>query len=238
MKKVIALVVIFVCVGAALSAEEFRMSIGGGGLFDMSFGNGLKDTEKTPIGNVDSTLSFNTTSFGGFVFFDLTYAVIDVSFAHGSSEMKGEISGGGVSLTMSEDTGTGMQLGIGVMGKFPIDLDGITLFPLLGINYNMILSAKDKDGKVVQTYNKSTGLPEDMNTVKELSQLGFIGGVGLDVPINDNLFFRAEALLNVRLPSKQMKDMFDEMKKDEDFDSGKLTLGIGPRIKLGIGYKL
>jgi hypothetical protein len=131
---------------------------------------------------------------------------------------------GGASLSDEEDFGNVTQFGIAVLGKYPIELGTITLFPLLGISYNMVLSAKDPDG------NK-------YDDAGDLSQLGILAGIGLDVNITDALFFRAEGIFQLRLPNKMQKDMADYMKAYYGVDFPP-TVGLGPVIKVAIGYRL
>ena len=124
--------------------------------------------------------------------------------------------------SVTADAGGMIQLGFSLLGKYPFELGSITLFPLLGINYNVALHAWDPDG------NSLT--PSGESAAKWLSQFGILGGVGLDFDITDSLFIRGEALLHLRLPMKTWRDMADGL-------GGKATLGVGPVIKVAIGYK-
>jgi len=201
-KKVVLVLLMAALVAGGVFADG--LSAGGGLLFDLSGNNGVKSG--------DAYAGIRNTSFGAYGFFDATYVEIDVSFARGSLTMVAE--GGGASA--SADAGSVMQLGLGIMGKYPIELGSVVLFPLFGINYNMVLSWS-VDG---ESYDK----PGD------LSQLGILGGVGADFGLTDSLYIRAEGLFQLRLANKLMKDMASE-------GSASTTLGMGPRIQVGIGYK-
>jgi hypothetical protein len=211
MKKGISILVLvsMVAVGAAFADG---LSFGGGALFDLSLGNGYDGS----AGGVTVKSSLDNTSFGAFVFFDAKYVEANLIFAFGSLKPHYEMSGGGYSVSSDGDALDAMQLGISVLGKYPFEVGSITLFPLLGISYNMVLSVKDSDG------NKADD-PGD------LSQLGILAGLGLDVNITDALFFRAEGLFQVRLPSKGVSDNVP--------DGVDTTLGFGPVIKVAIGYR-
>jgi opacity protein-like surface antigen len=204
-KIVLALLMAALLVGGAF-AEGFSMSAGGGLLFDLSGNNGVKAG--------DYYAGTRNLSFGGYGFFDATYAEVDVSFAYGM--LTAVMDGGGASG--SEDAGSVLQLGFSLLGKYPIDLGSFTLFPLLGINYNMVLSASDPDGNSIDNAGDS-------------SQLGFLAGVGADFGLTDSLYLRAEGLFQLRLPSKVQSDMADFS------NDASTTFGMGPRIKVGVGYK-
>ena len=73
MKKLIALFVIFICVGTALSAQ---MSVGGGGLFST-----LYKSYSYVAGN--HYLSTRYINGGGFVFFDATFVEVDLGIRFG-----------------------------------------------------------------------------------------------------------------------------------------------------------
>ena len=107
-----------------------------------------------------------------------------------------------------------MHFGFSVLGKFPFELSSFTLFPLAGIGYNMALSAKFEG--------------EKYDDAMDLSQFGILAGAGIDYPITNKLFIRGEVLFNLRFASKYMKDIYDFETK---------TLGFGPRIKIGVGYR-
>jgi len=166
-----------------------------------------------------------TSPFGGLGFFDATYAEMDISFAYGSATTVTDIPefrGNG-----SVD-GSAVQLGFSLLGKYPIKLGALplTLFPLLGFDYNRVLSVKDKDGN-------SADNPGDS------SQLGILAGAGIDfsLPFSDALFLRAEALLHVRLTSKATDDSVTGYRVLWPGVNIDTTLGVGPRIKVAVGYR-
>jgi opacity protein-like surface antigen len=189
---------------------QIKFSAGGGGLFDFSGNNGYKYDDWFYYG-------YRNTSFGGFIFFDVTYAELDVNFAYGSISPVAEILG--IKLTTSDSEKlSAMQLGFSLLGKYPINLGSFTVFPMLGVDYNIVISVKDKDG------NKDPN-PGYWN------QFGFLAGVGGDFNITKSIFIRAEGLFHIRLPNKNMKDAIGD---DDDVSA---TWGMGPRIKIGVGFR-
>lgn len=219
-KKIIAILVICLCVGTALSAQDSGMSFGGGAFLDMSFRNGVS----TKIDDYSGYYGIRNISFGGYGFFDITYAEIDVSFAYGSLtnvvKIKDIVD---INVNGSTDGGSVLQLGISLLGKYPIKVGSITVFPLFGLGYNIVLSMKNANGDNYKDSGESA--------MKDLSQFAILGGGGLDYNINKNFYLRASALLQVRFPSKGMRDLAS---LDND---AKATLGFGPVVKVGVGYR-
>ena len=207
MKKKIVLALLMAALLAGGVFADGLLSAGGGLLFDLSGNNGFK--------NGDAYYGMRNTSFGGYAFFDATFVEVDVSFARGSLTAVEEAEG----VSISENFGSTMQLNVSLLGKFPIfHLLNVSLFPLIGINYNMVFSLKDPGGT-------SYSDPGDM------SQIGILGGIGADFGLGSSLYIRAEGMFQVRLPSKWQKD-------EANYADMATTFGLGPRVKAGIGIKL
>jgi len=204
MKKFIV-VTILLALAAGGAFAQLSMSAGGGALFDFSTNNGAKDG-----GDLEG---FRILSFGGYVFFDATYVEADVYFAYGKNTAYQKVGGS----SDSEDSGSSTQLGFSLLGKYPIELGSITIFPLLGVNYNMVLVYKYPGGD------------EFKDSIEKLSQFGILGGIGMDYFITDSLYLRAEGLFHLRFPTKRWND--------SAVDGAKATLGMGPVVKVGLGYK-
>ena len=236
MKNVIALLIIFLCLVTGLSAMD--MSLGGGFHFDMNTGSGLK----YEFGNENKySLGYDVMSFGGFLFFDLSYAIIDINFAFGSIGMVCKENGKRIDFVDNErQAGNMTQLGFSILGKYPMEMGSITFFPLLGINYNMVLTLKDKNGETQQE-GDDNGELVDVNP-STWNQFGILAGIGLDFPFNDNLFLRGQVLFQMRLPTSDRSEMADKWNKyakdiGETGLKATATAGFGPRIQIGIGYK-
>jgi opacity protein-like surface antigen len=203
MKKALVVLVLTVVVGtAAFAVPAFGISAGAGGLFNAGFGGGVE------YDHVDYDPPV-TLGFGGFAFLDATFAELDATFVYATSS---EDSGG-----KTYDT-TAPGLVFSLLGKYPIELGAVTVFPLLGVNYTYVLSASF-DGKEVEDFDSS-----------EVSTLGFSAGCGLDYGLTDALYLRGEVIYNINLPNKQNTDAAS------DFD-GMAKLGHGPTIKIAVGYQ-
>ncbi|MCL2181112.1 MAG: hypothetical protein FWB83_08290 [Treponema sp.] len=210
LKKGLLVLAIFALVATGAFAQ-MQMSYGGGVLFDMSLGNGVA---------YDGTefMSTSNNSFGVYGFYDVGYAEIDIYFSYGVGTIESDttkIVGSAGSKNQLDMSLT--QIGFTLLGKYPINLGAFTLFPCIGIGYNLVLSA-EQDGR-------------SFSDAGDLSQLGILGGVGIDFPLSESMFIRGQALFQVRLPSKVMSDFIS----NSVFDT---TLGFGPRIKIGVGFHL
>jgi len=212
MKRGISILALFAIVATGAFAQWFPppMSAGGGLLFDWSFNNGVE----TNISGSKVSMGLRNLSFGGFGFFDATYAELDVSFAYGLLTMVTD----GPGMNGTDDFGSALQLGFSLLGKYPLNLASLpfTLYPLLGVDYNLVLSVKNKDGD-------SADHPGDLN------QFGLLAGAGLDFPLTGALYLKGEVLFHLRFASKLMKDTASS--------GDSTTFGMGPRIKIGVGYK-
>jgi len=226
MKKSISILALLAIVATGAFAQGFSMAAGGGLLFDWSItGNGYKGTIDAQglLGRPGSYEGIvQNLSFGGFGFFDATYAELDVSFAYGM--LKGKTKGEYYGFTLGGVIGdaTELQLAFTLLGKYPIGLGGFTLFPLLGADYNMVLSMWDKNASYKKTMDNN--------------QFGLLGGVGFDILFSSALFLRAEAMFHLRFPSKLWRDMAATTSAGGYHDF-KATYGMGPNIKIGLGYK-
>jgi opacity protein-like surface antigen len=241
MKKIIALFVVFVCVGAALSAQ---ISFGGGTLVDyignnagakMTFSAELK--KDFPDEAIDMSEVENALGVGGFAFLDLMYAEINMDFSYGIHSYVLKFG----DEKETGDLGTSLNLGFSLLGKYPFDLGPVTLYPMAGLGYNIVLARMDEKGnnyKDSEEYKDS-----DRSVTGDYSQFFLMAGAGLDYNINRNIYLRFQTLFQMRLAPKGVRDAISEiekMYKDEEIEGITMssTLGIGPRIKVGIGFRL
>jgi len=223
MKRGILVLALLAIVATGAFAQGFSMAAGGGLLFDWSVtGNGYKGTMDVAGGRGSYEASVRNLSFGGYGFFDATYAELDVSFAYGMLTGKSYGEYYGSSFGWNGD-GSQLQLGFTLLGKYPIGLGGFTIFPLLGADYNLVLSQRDKAGN---SYDRAG----------ESNQFGLLGGVGFDFSFSSALFLRAEAMFHLRFPSKIWKDIAATTSAGGYHDF-KATYGMGPNIKIGLGYR-
>lgn len=131
MKKIAVILMTLLCAGA-LSAEGIKVSAGADVGFSM---DSLKSTAS--LGTI--TQSFYTLDVKGFL--DFTYAVVSIGY----STQMGVLSSAQVSsyygnLTTNYDTKMNF-LTFSFLAKYPYKMSGVTLFPLLGVEYDMVVNS-------------------------------------------------------------------------------------------------
>jgi len=219
MKKSILVLVFLAALTAGVFAEGFAMAAGGGLLLDFSANNGVEGTYYGQTGYY----GYRNLSFGAYGFFDATYAEVDVSIAYGSITGVEEMP---FSPKTTTDVGGIVQLGFSLMGKYPFHLgEKVTLFPLAGISYNVGLSL---------TGDLAVG---DVLKASKFNQFGFLFGGGVDYFFTDSIFLRGELLFQFRLANDYQDMAATGFKYDYPGISIDTTVGMGPRIKIGVGYK-
>ena len=211
------------------------MSMGGGAYFDMSRGNGLDfNTDKTKTAS-------NNTSYGGFVFFDAKFVEVSAGYAYGmikptltnngeeykfggSGDLAAVLADAFMFLLFGVAEMNVWQLNISLLGKYPINLGFLTLYPLGGTEYNRIMAGTIKFGGEEAPFEEE---------IAEFCQFGILAGLGIDISLGRQYFIRAQGLLNLRLPNQFQSALA------KTYGSGvKAGLGLGPRLKVGVGYRL
>ena len=213
MKKIALCVLICALAAGALSAEGLELSAGGGLFFDLGTGWVSKDVLGTEMVVEDFQ-----TNFGAYGFFDATYveAWLGISFVN-DGDVKMPIGTGPTTLGSSLSF---TKLALGLFGKYPFHLgQTFTLFPLLGIQYDMMLSAE----------GTPTNVPgfdaADFNT------FWFKLGAGLDFALTQKLYLRFEALFGFGLLNQFEQDMVDNLGMDSP------GARPGGSARLAAGYK-
>ena len=213
MKKAVLILVLLVIVTTGAFAQWF--SFGGGALFDASFYNGVNYRDSGRRYH----LGEQVLAPGAFIFIDARFVQAELSLTHGwHTLITNHTQTGGIE---AESMGSALAVGFSVLGKVPFDFDGgVTLFPLLGANYNHVFQ----------------GTHGDMTAegVSDHSFFGILAGVGADFDLRGNFFVRTEAMFHFRFPSRLWRDVGDAM---NTMGSAANTFGMGPRIKLGFGYR-
>jgi len=206
MNKKLVLVLLMATMLAGGAFAQIQLSAGGGVILAPSF----SEAKVEIMGVSDSAKS---TGFHGGVngFFDITYAEFNVALLFGNDKGDGADKG--------NDSTT---LSLGVVGKYPIAIgDKMKIFPMAGINYHIILAAKN-EGEEVE------------GDLSDNNYLGILLGVGFDFDISDSMYFRAEAGYEIGLNSKYEDDYIDLVEAfggDVTFTKGAVP------IKLAVGFR-
>ncbi|MDR2210565.1 MAG: hypothetical protein LBO65_03740, partial [Spirochaetaceae bacterium] len=130
-KNVLLLALALAVSGVAFGLPEFKVSFGGGGIFSTVLGNGWKYSEN----GVNLKETNTMVEGGGFAFFDATFVEADFAFLGGGITNK--YSSNGRSDTSS---GSLSALDLAFLGKYPVSLGPVTVFPLLGFDYLIVTS--------------------------------------------------------------------------------------------------
>jgi hypothetical protein len=99
------------------------------------------------------TIKFPYAGGGVFAFFDATYAEVSLGFWGGGGTYSYRYDWGYDRNSLEYDMSfTGF--GIGVLGKYPFAISNkLSIFPLLGITYRIMLSVKDEDGNQYKNFD-------------------------------------------------------------------------------------
>jgi hypothetical protein len=224
MKKLVLLLVLAAVVaGGVFALPELKLSAGAGGYFTSDFGGGVEISSE----GEEQTQAIKTpyAGGGGFAFVDLTYAELSLGFFSGGGAVKYEFAGQSNESDMSY---TGLD--IGLLGKYPVAInEQLSVFPLLGITYRVVLSAKGEDGN---QYKNSDG--ED--APGDFSALWVKLGGGLDFSFTDSIYLRGGLLYGLRLANAYENDWVDAYADYPGVDA-KTLLGHGLEVKIAVGYR-
>ncbi|EPF31071.1 hypothetical protein HMPREF9194_01401 [Treponema maltophilum ATCC 51939] len=211
MKKIAALVLV-VCMTCA---SVFALDFGAGGMFDFTHEHAYA---KATLGPVTTTSSGDISLIGFKGFFDAQYAV--ASFGINTNITKQKITSGSTS-TLTDLTIR--YFNIGLLAKYPIELGSIQIFPLVGVDWDIIIS-----------YQKNnTNYKIDSAAREEFNALWLDLGVGADIPLGSGaLYLRPQGIFGIQLNTPAS---VKQQKKQAEALGGKLSAGT---LKFNIGLGL
>lgn len=225
MAKRIIVVIGLIWVVAPVFSQDFSVSAGAGGIFTMGLGGGVSG--EMNVFSQTQTQNYEQTGFGGFAFIDATYAEAGAAFVGGTAIYKIESDGSAA----VEIEGKFSAIDIFLLGKYPFFIsDSFSLFPLVGIDYQLFLSQTDTYGS--GEYRNADGEEAPGN----LSALWIKAGAGADFLLTESFFVRFEFLYGIRLQNKADEDLKTRFEAQK-YENVKIEMGHGPTIKLAAGYK-
>jgi hypothetical protein len=224
MKKIIALL-IFVYAGAALFAQTVSLSVGGGAQFTADFTSVTLNQEYKDTFNDSKVPNLNShlVGFGIYGFFDATYIEANLGLLFGNANADDQSN----STTEFKKGIDVTALKIGIFGKYPFELSGFTVFPMLGLDIMLPLGGM-MFGETIPSGDPRT------NFDKMFTQVWVKFGVGADFSITDSIFIRPEFLYGIRFNTDE------ETKSIGTWASGKSYSGIlghGLDIRVAVGYR-
>jgi hypothetical protein len=196
---------------ADLLRPKFEMSAGLGLNYVSDFAGGYTATQ------FGQDYKMTTPYHGGGLsaFFDATYAEVSVGFFGAGGSW---LYSAGDYKKLTPMTYMGMDFSL--LGKYPFHVsDQFKVFPMLGIDYRLMLGVW-RDGTKIKDTDNITTKPLDY------SALWFKVGAGTDFQLTDHFSLRGELLYGFRLPTKAEKDWKD------------LYGGQGASVKTCLGHGL
>jgi hypothetical protein len=241
MKKIFFLVACFMIMATAAFALD--MSVGAG----LEYADSMTTVKQNGggVGEKDDTRNTIVNSFGGFLFFDAAYAELDFSVS-GQSGAYFPLGDGYVGDSPVSTTSIGFSL----LGKYPIKAGSFTIFPLLGLDYKIVVAGKDgygnklKDGdkENVQTAKAGdygviyyTGDDVEDGKVSDFSNLWLKFGVGADFNINKSMYLRSEWLYGIQLANTAQTKSYEYTPSGQTNEVVGITNGM--TFKLAVGYR-
>jgi len=205
-----------------------NISVGGGALFASDFGGGLE------YGNGEH---LRTPYYGGgaYLFIDVVYVEIVAGYSTGGGKWTSvDAKNNGNLPYMSRS-----YVNIGIFAKYPIEVESVDFFPLLGIdieaesvNFFPLLGI-DYEASISGERTSELGT---FATKESTSALWFKVGGGVDIGLSENVYLRGELLYGVRTASE-----FENVwKKEETEQTGLMVnakLGHGGAVKVGVGVR-
>ncbi|MCL2690255.1 MAG: hypothetical protein FWE57_10485 [Chitinispirillia bacterium] len=168
------------------------ISMGFGGVYSSDFGGGILWGSSGGIG-------MPYRGVGAYMFLDVAYAEISAAL----------LMGGGKWISNNENVPkeklpetSRTSVKIGVFGKYPaavLPSQKMRAFPLLGIDYEAVISSDER----------TNGVSAAFETTGDLSVLWFKGGGGADIDISKSAYLRTELLYGLRTAAKLERDGVD-----------------------------
>jgi opacity protein-like surface antigen len=212
-KNLLVLVMVVFAAHGVFAAPELKLSAGVGGIANMGMGGGYE----YPNGKTE--IYMPAVDGGVFAFFDATFVELSLSFSGGFSRFKT------FSPTIADTDFSTTNFTIGLLGKYPFEItQKFSLFPLLGIEYQIVTSLKTEDGNDLKNA-KGEDASGDFNA------LWFKLGAGMDYSFTEKIYLRANLLYGIRLPNKFEEDSVEYLK------NANVLVGQGMTIKLAVGYR-
>jgi hypothetical protein len=211
-----------------------KLSLGGGLLLGTDLGGGITTNTED--------ISMPYTGGGAYIFIDADYIALSVSYSIGGGKWN---DANPDPNSPQPDELSRSALNIGLYAKYPISITpkkNIKLFPLAGVEYEMAMAAELtlSDGHKIPLdggYETQTANGEDVGgydrpNKSDLNAMRFNLGCGIDYNINRTTFLRAELMYGIRT-GNALENMYVEESED-----GKIKMGHGLTLKVGVGVKL
>jgi opacity protein-like surface antigen len=246
MNKILLFIIFLIALGMGLwAAPPLSLSAGGGGLLGYTFTRYTLEADTPDRENMKSIQTMDRFNYGGFLFFDATYGEFALSLRGGENSYSETMDAPGIH-TVDRGTGSEMTLGFSLLGKYPFTInEKISLFPLLGIEYQVaLLEWRKPDGDIVHDRTKGdleADLDKNGNTYALSAWNSFTIdiGAGFDYKFKERLFLRNELLFSFRLQTPYETGALEMAREKSNAGTPTLTgLTGGPTLRTSIGYRI
>ena len=195
--------------------------LGGAFAFDLSAGLGGNFTINLDSLRYNGELITRNRTLGGgfFAFFEASYVEVNIGMLFGGIRTKIPA----LKNEYSDDKINVSYLTLGLLGKYPIYLGGITFFPIFGIQSDFGLSIKYA-GKKLSTDRKEI--------YDALSKFWLKFGAGADLNLSRSMFLRPIILYGFNFGSKENREAMKLMSSD----AKSIYHGLDARVVLGIKF--
>ncbi|MDR1149185.1 MAG: hypothetical protein LBK66_11195 [Spirochaetaceae bacterium] len=226
MHKKPILVSIFIFLGSTVFSLDLSTGYGLilGGNFDTL--NSELDLTSTSVKQ-----TYSQFNFGGLIFFDAKYAMVDVSFYGNLTTFSYNNTLKTYTMVNENYQLAGSNLAFGLYAKYPFTLNNkISIFPIVGIQGSIGLS---------QNFTRDFGARnakqgESYGNAKDWSNFAIKFGAGVDIKMSGTIFLRAGLLGNYRF-NTALDEAFIDAVKDGGYPAT-YNINMGFETSFSIGY--
>ena len=206
-----------------------KFGIGLGGNFSASFGifNVTGEENSYYGGNLDDSFTQRIIGGGFYIFFDTTYVEANLGFLFGTRvaesfvpeiDSYGDIDG----ISKMEIAVDISYLTLGLFGKYPVTIGSFTLFPMMGIQWDIGMSLADVTQRSV---------------IADLTNRFWIKlGAGADMSLTDRIYFRPSFFYGINFGSQADRD--GKVYYDMGFQNvGGTSFHHGLDIRAALGFR-
>jgi hypothetical protein len=183
-------------IGVAGNIFAFDISAGLGGNFAANFSSYKYDGK--------DIAALRTIGGGFFALFDATYVEANVGLLFAGMQHGYDGKWDNDSLNLS-------FLTLALYGKYPFRLSSFTLFPMLGIQFDFCLSAK-QDGEII--------FDNPLMRREYFNRLWIKFGAGADFNITEKLYFRPSLLYGINFGTSNDREVKNNNSKESSFHHG------------------